>query len=296
MSEIPASLVMELRKRTQAGMMECKNALSEAAGDIDKAVDAMRKSGQAKADKKAGRIAAEGLIVITLSADKTKASILEINCETDFVARDENFLAFTNEVGNIALNNQVNDAETLIAMKSESQNDLSIDEVRKNLIVKIGENIKVRRIQFFEGANPLGVYVHGGRIGVVTQLDTANEDLAKDIAMHVAASNPLVIQPEEIAEDVIEKEREIFLAQIEKEGKPKDIAEKILVGKLAKFTKEQSLVGQNFVKDPDTTVGKLLQDNSANVINFVRFEVGEGIEKKEEDFAKEVMEQMQASE
>jgi len=296
MTTIPATLVKDLRERTGAGMMECKKALQASNGDIEKAIESMRKSGQAKADKKAGRIAAEGVILIKQSADNLKAAIVEVNCETDFVARDDGFKTFSGEVVELALNNQVNNVDTLSSMKSQSNADLTIDQLRQNLIAKIGENIRVRRLQFVESATPLVSYIHSGRIGVLVQIEGGDEALAKDVAMHIAASKPIVIHPEDIPQDVVDKERDIFIGQAEQEGKPKEIAEKMVVGKLAKFTNAQSLVGQAFVKDPDTSVGKLLESNSAKVLSFVRFEVGEGIEKKQEDFAEEVMAQVRESE
>lgn len=287
--QITAALVKELRERTGAGMMECKKALTASNGDIDAAIEAMRKAGQAKADKKAGRIAAEGLVVIQQA--ENVAAMVEINSETDFVAKGDDFIEFCNSVATVALNNRVNDLDALLAA---DLNGLSVEATRKNLIAKIGENINVRRVVLVEGEN-LGVYRHGERIGVVTNLTGGDEALARDIAMHVAASRPMCVEESEVPADVLAKEKEILIAQAKESGKPDDIIEKMIVGRIKKYLKEITLLGQPFVKDPDQSVEKLVKANNAKVEAFVRFEVGEGIEKKEENFADEVMQQVQGA-
>lgn len=287
MAAITAAQVKELRERTGAGMMECKKALVETEGDIELAIENMRKSGQAKAAKKAGRIAAEG-IILTRSDDQV-AIILEINSETDFVSRDEGFLAFANMVADVALENKISDIETL---KSTIVDGKSLEKTRQDLITTIGENIQLRRINLMKAnGEQIQSYIHGGRIGVIVSVAGADAELAKDVAMHVAASNPQVINPEEVAEDVVEKEKDIFIAQAKESGKPDNIIEKMIGGRLKKFLGEVSLTGQPFVKDPSTSVGDLLKSNNATATAFIRYEVGEGIEKKEEDFAAEVMAQ-----
>ncbi len=287
MAAITAGQVKELRERTGAGMMECKKALVETGGDIEIAIENMRKSGQAKAAKKAGRIAAEGTILTR--SDNEVAIILEVNSETDFVSRDDGFLAFSNKVANVALENQIGDIESL---KSTIVDGKSIENIRQELVTTIGENIQLRRLnKLTANGNQMSSYIHGGRIGVIVSLENADDTLAKDIAMHVAASNPQVINPEDVSEEVVEKEKEIFVAQAKESGKPDNIIEKMIGGRLKKFLGEVSLTGQPFVKDPSTSVGDLLKSNNANAIAFIRYEVGEGIEKKEEDFAAEVMAQ-----
>ena len=286
---VTAALVKELRERTGAGMLDCKKALVETDGDIELAIENMRKSGQAKAAKKAGRIAAEGVILTKVEAGK--ATMLEVNCETDFVARDEGFLAFGNKLLDVAFEKGLNDIEALNA--SEIEGGVASD-VRDALVAKIGENISPRRVLTVEGDN-LGAYVHGGRIGVVAILTGGEEELAKDVAMHVAASSPQFVKPEQVPAEVVEKEKAIQIEIAMQSGKPAEIAEKMVVGRMKKFTGEISLTGQPFVKDPSVSVGDLLKSNNADVVNFVRFEVGEGIEKKEEDFAAEVAAQMAAA-
>ena len=284
---ITAALVKELRERTGAGMMECKKALVEADGNIETAIDNMRKSGQAKAAKKAGRIAAEG-VILAKSGDNTGV-LVEVNSETDFVARDDNFKKFSSEVVDVALSNGTAEVEALNAAAMPSGE--SVEEARANLVAKIGENITVRRVAKVDG-DTLGAYIHGGRIGVIVSLDGGDEDLAKDVAMHVAASNPQFNTADDVDPTVIEKEKEIIKAQPDMEGKPENIVEKMMVGRIKKFVGEITLEGQSFVKDPSTTVGQLLKEKNAKVISYTRFEVGEGIEKKEEDFASEVAAQM----
>lgn len=288
---ITAAQVKELRERTGAGMMECKKALVETNGDIETAIDNMRKSGAAKAEKKASRVAAEGVIIAKTNEDSTFAVIVEINSETDFVARDDNFKAFTAAVIDAALANKTDSIEALNAATVASGE--TVEVARTNLIAKIGENITVRRVKTVEAAGgALNTYIHGGRIGVVVALSGGNADLAKDVAMHAAATNPMFITPEEISEDVAKREKEIYTAQAIESGKPAEIAEKMVVGRMRKFAAEVCLVGQSFVKDPSITVGDLLKSNSAKVSTLVRLEVGEGIEKVEDDFAAEVMAQV----
>ncbi|CUA82987.1 translation elongation factor Ts [Pseudidiomarina woesei] len=287
---ITAALVKELRERTGAGMMDCKKALEETGGDIDAAIENMRKSGQAKAAKKAGRVAAEG--VILTKTEGNVGTLVELNCETDFVARDESFLAFGDKVINAAFSNKHSDVE---ALKATNIGDGTVEEVREALVAKIGENMNVRRVITLEGGDLVEAYVHGGRIGVLVAITGGDADLAKDIAMHVAASAPQFVKPEDVSAEVVEKERAIQLDIAMQSGKPQDIAEKMVEGRMRKFTGEISLTGQAFVKDPSMTVADLLKQKGADVLTFVRFEVGEGIEKKSEDFAAEVQAQMAAA-
>jgi elongation factor Ts len=288
---VTAAMVKELRERTGAGMMECKKALVETNGDIEVAIDNMRKSGAAKAAKKAGRIAAEGLIVAKTSDDGKVAAIVEVNSETDFVARDESFLAFTQAVVDAALANKTTDVATLSETAVASGE--TVEVARTNLIAKIGENIGVRRVQIIEANDGvLSSYIHGGRIGVVVALTAGEQDLAKDVAMHAAATNPMFVREEDISEDVYNREKEIFTAQALESGKPAEIVEKMIVGRMRKFAAEVCLLGQDFIKDTSMTVGALLKAANADVVSMVRLEVGEGIEKKEEDFAAEVMAQV----
>lgn len=286
---VTAALVKELRERTGAGMLDCKNALVETDGDVELAIENMRKSGQAKAAKKAGRIAADGVILTHVEGNK--ATMLELNSETDFVARDEGFLAFGNKLLAVAAANNINDIDTLNAAELDGT---TVANARDTLVAKIGENISPRRVITVEGDN-LGAYVHGARIGVIAILNGGDEDLAKDIAMHVAASSPQFVKPSDVSEEVVAKEKEIQLEIAIQSGKPAEIAEKMVFGRMKKFTGEISLTGQPFVKDPSMTVGDLLKSKNADVVNFVRFEVGEGIEKKTEDFAAEVAAQMAAA-
>ncbi|AYA63610.1 translation elongation factor Ts [Alteromonas sp. RKMC-009] len=286
---VTAALVKELRERTGAGMMDCKKALVETDGDIELAIENMRKSGQAKAAKKAGRIAAEGVILTQVEGNR--ATMMEVNCETDFVARDEGFLGFGNKVLAVAHAGNINSVEEL----NEAELDgAKVIEVRDALVAKIGENISPRRVINVEGDN-LGAYVHGGRIGVIAILNGGDEELAKDVAMHVAAASPQFVKPDDVPAEVVEKEKEIQVELAIQSGKPADIAEKMVAGRMKKFTGEISLTGQPFVKDPSVSVGELLKSKGADVVNFIRFEVGEGIEKKTEDFAAEVAAQMEAA-
>ena len=292
MANISAAMVKELRERTGAGMMECKKALVSCDGDIEKAIEEMRKSGQAKADKKAGRTAAEGVVIVKLSDDNHQALILEVNCETDFVGRDENFLKFANAVADLALQHKIEDVAVLAEADMGGE---TVDIARKNLIQKIGENVSVRRAKHLTSEGVLGAYIHGGRIGVVVENDGGDADLAKDIAMHVAASSPIVVNPTDVPEDVVAKEKEIFIAQAKDSGKPMDIIEKMIQGRMRKFLDEVSLVGQPFVKDPNSKVSDVLKAKHAQTKQFVRFAVGEGIEKESVDFATEVMQQTRSA-
>jgi elongation factor Ts len=285
---VTAALVKELRERTAAGMLDCKKALVETDGDIELAIENMRKNGQAKAAKKAGRIAAEGVILTKVA--KGVATMMEVNSETDFVARDDCFVSFGQKLIEVAFANKINDMETL---NNTEVDGVKISDLRDTLVAKIGENISPRRVISVEGDN-LGAYVHSARIGVIAILQGGDEELAKDIAMHVAASSPLFVKPEDVPAEVVAKEKEIQLDIALQSGKPPEIAEKMVSGRMKKFTGEISLTGQPFVKDPSILVADLLKSKGADVINFVRFEVGEGIEKKEEDFAAEVAAQMEA--
>ena len=291
---ITAALVKELRERTGAGMMECKAALVEANGDIEAAIEAMRKSGQAKAAKKSGRTAAEGVVMIQTAADGKNGVMVEINCETDFVAKDSNFLEFAEAVTAAALNSSVADAEALAGQTLADGN--TVDAAREALIAKIGENIQVRRLVRFDGAEGvLHSYRHGVRIGVVVELVGGDETLGRDIAMHIAASNPMCLSADQVPAATLDKEREIFKAQALDSGKPEAIVEKMIEGRMRKFLEEITLLGQPFVKNPDQTVAQLLKQAGAEVRRFTRLEVGEGIEKKVENFAEEVMAQVRGN-
>ena len=293
---ITAALVKTLRERTGAPMMACKKALVETDGDLEAAVEAMRKEGQAKADKKAGRVAAEGVILAETNADKTFGVLVEVNCETDFVGRDDNFLGFANLVLQTALRQQITEVNVLMAEVVDYDGlSMTLEEARKALIAKIGENITVRRVASLAADAVIGTYIHGGRIGVMVSMAAGEESLAKDLAMHVAASQPEVVSPDEMPAELVAKEREIFIAQAAESGKPADIIEKMVVGRVQKFLKEMSLLGQPFVKDPNTSVEALLQSQQAKVTQFVRFVLGEGIEKQVSNFAEEVMAQVQDS-
>ncbi len=281
MAEITASLVKELRERTGLGMMECKKALQEALGDIELAIDNLRKSGQAKAAKKAGNIAADGAIITAVSADGQQAIILEVNSQTDFVARDAHFTAFAQGVARLALDAGISDIAAISALPMQGT---TVEEARVALVQKIGENIQLRRAQLLRGER-LITYVHGLKIGVVVALQGGDEDLGKDLAMHIAAANPMVVTAADVPADVLAKEKEIYAAKALESGKPANIIEKMIEGSLKKFLAEVSLVEQGFVKDPETKVADLLKKAGAAVTSFVRFQVGEGIEKKEVDFA-----------
>ena len=278
MSGITAALVKELRERTGAGMMECKKALVEANGDIELAIDNMRKSGQAKAAKKAGRVAAEGVILEEVFADGKSGALIELNCETDFVAKDAGFLAFGKEVMASVIADRNTDIEAVKA---------KFEDARTALVAKIGENINIRRVAILDGAQ-VGSYLHGARIGVLVAAEGADEELLKHIAMHIAASKPEYVTPDDVPADVVAHEHQIQLDIAMQSGKPREIAEKMVTGRMNKFTGEISLTGQPFVMDPSKSVGDLLKEKNAKVTNFIRFEVGEGIEKVETDFAAEV--------
>lgn len=294
--EISASLVKELRERTGSGLMECKKTLVETKGDIDAAIELMRKSGLAKADKKADRVAAEGIIALCLSEDGRKGAMVEINCETDFVAKGDDFIGFANQILERVLNDQPEDLDALMELTLSATDSRPINTVRQELIAKIGENINIRRFVSCTTADGIiGGYLHGTRIGVLLELNKADPALAKDVAMHIAASKPVAISEKDVPAEILDKEKEIFTAQASESGKPADIIEKMVNGRLRKYLAEITLQGQPFVKDPDITVGKLLKDAGTSVQCFYRFEVGEGIDKKEENFAEEVMAQVRGA-
>jgi elongation factor Ts len=289
---ITAALVKELRERTGAGMMECKKALVETDGDIETAIENMRKSGQAKAAKKAGRIAAEGVIVLSFNDDASQAAMVEVNCETDFVGKDDNFTSFANAVADRVLAGGADDVPTLMELPLHEGEETTVNQAREALVSKLGENMNVRRFSRFEaGSGKLVSYRHGVRIGVVLELEGGDDELGKDLAMHIAATNPLCLSEDQMPQELLDKEREIVAAQAKESGKPDNIIEKMVEGRMRKFLAENTLLGQAFVKDPDTTVAKLLKSRGASLIQFQRFEVGEGIEKKQENFAEEVMAQ-----
>jgi elongation factor Ts len=291
MSNISAQLVMQLRERTGAGMMECKKFLMATGGDIEAAITEMRKAGQAKADKKADRVAAEGAVVIAVSDDGREAVMIEINSETDFVARDTNFTEFAQSVANTALHANTDEIDAIKAMKAHGQSS-TVEEARQQLVAKIGENIQLRRMVRIRSAGVVGTYLHGSRIGVLVAMNPGEVQSAKDIAMHVAASRPTVVRPDQVSADLIANERAIFEAQARESGKPQAIIDKMIDGRIQKFLNEVSLLGQPFVKNPDMTVEQWLNQKSSKVENFIRFEVGEGIEKKQDNFVEEVMAQV----
>ncbi|MEY1661473.1 translation elongation factor Ts [Isoalcanivorax beigongshangi] len=290
MAAITAALVKELRERTGLGMMECKKALVEAEGDIERAIDDMRKSGQAKAAKKAGRTAAEGAVIALVSDDRKRGVLLEVNSETDFVARDSNFLDFAQAAAAAALAAGESDAAKIgeLAMADGT----TVEAARQALVQKIGENIQVRRGAFVDSQGVIGAYVHGGKIGVLVDMTAGDETLGKDVAMHVAAIAPAVVRPDELPAEELEREKDIIRAQPDMQGKPEEIVEKMMVGRVQKFLKEVSLLEQPFVKDPNQTVGALVKAAGADVVAFQRLVVGEGIEKEEVDFAAEVAAQL----
>lgn len=293
--KITAAMVKELRERTGSGMMECKKALVDVGGDLEAAIAEMRKSGLAKADKKSGRIAAEGCVTIKVSSDRKKAAMVEVNSETDFVAKADDFKSFANAVADRILTSEVAGLEELLAMPLTDSGE-SIDEAQRHLVAKLGEKINVRRFDRYstrEGS--IASYLHGARIGVLVELAGADHDLGKDVAMHVAASQPRYIDENAVPAETVAKEKEIYTAQAEQSGKPANIIEKMVEGRLKKFTGEITLVGQPFVKDTDKKVGQLLTEKGASVERFTRFEVGEGIDKKEENFAEEVMAQVRGA-
>ena len=289
MTSITASMVKELRERTGLGMMDCKKALSDADGDMEKAIEDLRKASGLKAAKKASRVAAEGVVMTKISEDGNRGVIVEVNSETDFVARDENFLGFAKKALDSAFEEDEASVEELL--------EKGLEVSRQALVQKIGENINLRRLERlnFENANQgiVESYVHNnGKIGVLISLQGGDEALARDIAMHVAAVNPMVVRPEDVPEDILAKESEIYSAQARDSGKPEEIVEKMISGRLRKFVAEVSLLEQQFVKDPETTIRELLKEVGADIVQFVRYEVGEGIEKEEDDFAAEVAAQL----
>jgi elongation factor Ts len=292
--QITAAMVKELRERTGSGMMECKKALQETDGDIDAAIENMRKAGLAKADKKAGRVAAEGRIAIKISDDGKSAVIVEVNCETDFVSGGDDFMSFASEIAGAALASKPESIDSLLELSLDDSQ--TVEEKRKALVSKIGENIQVRRFKIMNtSGGSFGSYLHGTRIGVLLEMENGNDELIKDVAMHIAASRPTCVTEDQVPQEMLEKEREILIAQAKDSGKPQEIIEKMVDGRIRKYLAEITLVGQPFVKDPDKTVGALLKDEGAEVKDFVRYEVGEGIEKKQENFADEVMAQVKAS-
>jgi elongation factor Ts len=288
---ITAAMVKELRERTGSGMMECKKALVEANGDMEAAIENMRKSGLAKADKKSGRIAAEGKIGVKVSDDGKSAAIVDINCETDFVAKGDDFVGFVNNVVDGLLKNDITSMEQLLEMTLPDGK--TVEQTCRELIAKLGENITIRRFEkIVSDAGGAGCYLHGNTIGVIVELSTSDAELGKDVSMHIAASKPLCVSEKDVPAEMIEKEKEIFTAQAEESGKPAAIIEKMISGRIRKYLAEITLEGQAFIKDDKVTVGKLVAGKGASIIRFTRFEVGEGIDKKEENFAEEVMAQV----
>lgn len=304
---ISASMVKELRERTGAGMMDCKKALSETNGDMDKAIELLREKGLAAAAKKAGRVAAEGIVAAYISEDNKVGSLVEVNCETDFVAINDAFVEFANNAAKQAAQTTATEVEGLLQEKFIADNAVTVSEATTNLVAKIGEHINIRRFSKFQAdKGVVGSYIHaGGKIGVLVTLSCENEspvlkEVARDIAMHVAAANPLFLDSSEVDHETLEKEKEIYRVQATNEGKPANIVEKMVEGRVKKYYKEVCLVEQQYVKNPDFTITKFLEEKSKEVgapitvATFARFERGEGIEKKEENFAEEVQRQMQA--
>ena len=289
---ISASMVKELRERTGAGMMECKKALVDSDGNLDSAIELLRTTGQAKAEKKATRIAAEGRIII--KSDTEHTVILEINSETDFVANDSNFINYAESVAVAILENDIVDLESL--SKIDLTTGTNVEMARTQLISKIGENISIRRFDKIKQCDNMGIYTHGARIGVVVSLTGGDEVTSRDVAMHVAASNPICINNEDVPEELVSREERIFQEQAASSGKPPEIIDKMIQGRMKKFFKEVTLLGQPFIKNPDMSVNELLKESKAEIISFKRYEVGEGIEKKEENFADEVMAQIKGNE
>ena len=292
MANITAGMVKELRERTGLGMMDCKRALTEAEGDINKAIDDLRKASGIKAAKKASRVASEGVVLTKIAEDGNFGVIIEVNSETDFAARDDNFLDFSQQALELAYSNREADVAALLGA--------GLEDTRSALVQKIGENCNLRRVERLqftdESTGIVESYVHSNnRIAVLISVTGGDEALARDVAMHIAAVNPLVVRAEDVPKEEIAKETEIYSAQARESGKPEEIIEKMISGRLRKFVAEVSLLEQPFVKDPDVTVGKLLKDAGASVVHFVRFEVGEGIEKEEIDFADEVAAQVKGS-
>jgi elongation factor Ts len=288
---ITAALVKDLRERTGAGMMDCKRALTETNGDMEAAIDLMRASGAAKAAKKSGRVAAEGLVKVNISDDNKTATILEVNSETDFVTKGDDFINFVNTLGELALKTKPADIEEFLTQTLD--NGDSLDKAREDIVAKVGENVSIRRVKTVTvDSGVIGAYKHGERIAVLAVLEGGDETLAKDIAMHIAATRPECVTEDQLDAALLEREKAIFVEQARESGKPENIIEKMIGGRMKKFVNEVTLYGQAFVKDPDTTVGALAKASGAEVVSFVRYEVGEGIEKKEENFADEVAAQM----
>lgn len=285
--QITAQMVKDLRERTGAAMMDCKRALEECKGDMDAAAELMRKSGQAKADKKSARVAAQGAVAI--AADARNAAVVEVNSESDFVAKGDDFLGYTQAVAQVVLQNKPADLEALKSAGLSSGG--TVESTRQAMVTKIGENIQVRRFEMLS-AGLVGTYLHGRKIAVVVGMEGGDAELAKDIAMHIAASRPVCVSEAQVPTELLIKEREIFAAQAAESGKPANIIEKMVDGRIKKYIGEITLLGQPFVKDPDTTVEQLVKSKNAKVTGFIRMEVGEGIEKKKEDFAAEVMSQV----
>ena len=288
---VTASMVKELRERTGAGMMECKKALVETNGDMDTALDLLRKTGLAKADKKASRIAAEGKVILASNENNTEAVMVEVNSETDFAAKDANFLAFAKAVAGNALAEGSTDIEALMTTDMDGA---SVEVARQALIAKIGENIQVRRIARMSSNDNIGAYVHGGRIGVLVEIEGGNDEVAHDVAMHIAALNPAYIDVDDVPTEVLEKEKRFLISQAEDSGKPADIIEKMVTGRMRKHLSTITLLGQDFVKDSEITVAKLLDHNGASVKGFTRLVVGEGLEKRNENFADEIAQQVKS--
>ena len=287
---VSAAMVKELRQRTGSGMMECRKALRESEGNMDLAIENMRKAGLARADKKSSRIAAEGRIAVAQSADTKRAVIIDVNCETDFVAKGDTFKEFANAIAAAILAADVSTVEQ--ASELTLADGKTIDETRRGLISKLGENITLRRFQKVATEGGTGFYLHGEKIGVLVDLEKADAELAKDVAMHIAASKPQCVAESDVSAETIDKEKAIFVAQAEESGKPAAIIEKMIGGRIRKFLAEITLEGQAFIKDDKVTVGKLVSGKSNKVLNFIHLEVGEGIEKDEGDFAAEVMAQI----
>lgn len=293
MMEISASEVKKLRELTSAGMMDCKKALQESNGDFEKAKLLLKEKGQSKADSKSGRTTAQGLVSIKVCLDNKVAVILEVNCETDFAAKDQQFIDFSKNILEAIVEGDVGDLDSLL---SSSINDFdTVEDYRTHVISKLGENISLRRFNKVSIEGTLGTYIHADKIAVIALIDSDNETLAKDIAMHVAASNPHYIDQSEISNELLEEESRILALQAEKEGKPKEIIEKIVQGKLNKKMSQLTLMGQEFIKDPDITIEQLLNDSNAKVNSFIRYEVGDGIEQEEVNFADEVKAQVEAT-
>jgi|TARA_B110000495_G_scaffold86305_1_gene74352 elongation factor Ts len=291
--EISASEVKKLRELTSAGMMDCKKALQESNGDFEKAKLLLKEKGQSKADSKSGRTTAQGLVSVKVCLDNKVAVILEVNCETDFAAKDQQFIDFSKNILEAIVEGDVGDLDSLL---SSPINDFdTVEDYRTHVISKLGENISLRRFNKVSIEGTLGTYIHADKIAVIALIDSDNETLAKDIAMHVAASNPHYIDQSEISNELLEEESRILALQAEKEGKPKEIIEKIVQGKLNKKMNQLTLMGQEFIKDPDITIEQLLNDSNAKVNSFIRYEVGDGIEQEEVNFADEVKAQVEAT-